>query len=310
LQPARASLVLARSRPPARLACMSDASSNRNIVDTTEATFERDVIERSREVPVVVDFWATWCQPCRLLGPILERLADELDGKFTLVRAETEQVPNIAAQLDVRSIPAVFAIKDGRVADSFVGLLPESAIRAWVDRLLPTPAEQKAAEARRLETTDPHAAEAAYREAIALAPQSPAAKISLARLLLDQDRVADGQAVIAGLEARGFLEPEAERLKAELMLRAGADHAGDLAARRADVAAHPDDLGLRFKLAEAMAAAGEFAEALELALSIVEDGPKDLRESARKLMINLFQLLPGDSELAAEYRRKLSAALY
>jgi putative thioredoxin len=289
---------------------MSDAPPNPNIIETTEATFERDVIERSRDVPVVVDFWATWCQPCHQLGPILERLATESDGEFVLVKAETEQVPNVAAQLGVRSIPAVFAIKDGRVADSFVGLLPESAIRAWIERLLPTPAERKVAEARRLAATDPRAAESRYREAIALAPPSPAAKIGLARLLLAQGRVAEAMAPIAELEARGFLEPEAERLKAELMLRAGADHAGELAPLRAEAAAHPEDLGLRFRLAEALAAAGEFADALELALSIVEGGPKDLRESARKLMVNLFQLLPVDSELAAEYRRKLSAALY
>ena len=110
---------------------MSEASTNPNIIETSEATFERDVIERSKDVPVVVDFWATWCQPCRILGPILEKLAREGEGKFVLVKAETELVPNIAAGFGVRSIPAVFGIKDGRVVDSFLGALPESAIRAW-----------------------------------------------------------------------------------------------------------------------------------------------------------------------------------
>jgi putative thioredoxin len=289
---------------------MSDTPADPNIIETTESTFERDVIERSMDVPVVVDFWASWCQPCRVLGPVLEELAREANGAFVLVKAETERVPNIAAGFGVRSIPAVFGIKDGRVVDSFLGVLPESAIRAWIERLLPTPAERKVAEARRLTSTDPGAAERLYREAIALAPTDPAARTGLARVLLDQDRIEEGREQIAALEGRGFLEPEAEKLKAELILRAGAEDAGDLATLRAEAAAHPDDLGLRFKLAEALAASGQYAEALELALSVVEEGPKDLRESARKLMISIFQLLPDDSELASEYRRKLSAALY
>src|SRR4051812_48070376 len=134
---------------------MSDAPANSNIIETTESTFEQDVIERSMDVPVVVDFWASWCQPCRLLGPILEKLAREAGGSFVLVKADTERVPNIAAGFGVRSIPAVFGIKDGRVVDSFLGALPESAIRAWIERLLPTPAERKVAEARRLAATDP-----------------------------------------------------------------------------------------------------------------------------------------------------------
>ena len=104
---------------------------------------------------MVVDFWAAWCQPCRLLGPILEGLAREFKGAFVLVKADTEAMPNIAAAFRVRSIPAVFAIKDGRAVDSFLGLLPEAAIRAWIERLMPTPAEQNIAEARRIEATDP-----------------------------------------------------------------------------------------------------------------------------------------------------------
>jgi putative thioredoxin len=289
---------------------MSDATTNPNIIETTDSTFARDVIERSREVPVVVDFWATWCQPCRLLGPILENLAREMDGAFVLVKAETERVPEVAAAFQIRSIPAVFGVKDGQVVDSFLGALPESAVRAWIERLLPTPAEQKAAEARRIEGTNPAGAEALYRAALELEPRSPPVKIALGRLLLAQDRLEEVQALVNDLEGRGYLEPEAEKLKAELNLRRGARDAGDLASRRAEALARPEDLGLRFKLAEALAAAGQNAEALELSLTIVEEGPKELREAARKLMLSIFQLLPEDSELATEYRRKLSLALY
>jgi putative thioredoxin len=125
-----------------------------------------------------------------------------------------------------------------------------------------------------------------------------------------QDRLDEAQGVIARLEARGFLEPDAEMVKAELFVRASARHSGSLAAARAEAEAHPDDLGRRLRLAEALAAEGSFAEALERALSVVEDGPTDLREAARALMISLFTLLGDDHELVTEYRRRLSAALY
>src|SRR5262249_17116038 len=157
-------------------------------------------IERSRDVPVVVDFWANWCQPCRLLGPILEKLAREMDGAFVLAKAETERVPEVAAAFQIRSIPAVFGVKDGQVVDSFLGSLPQSAVRAWIERLLPTPAEQKAAEARRIEATDPARAEALYHAALELEPRSPAVKIALGRLLLAQDRLAEVQSLINDLE--------------------------------------------------------------------------------------------------------------
>jgi putative thioredoxin len=289
---------------------MSNPTATRYIIETTDESFERDVIERSKEVPVVVDLWATWCQPCRMLTPILEALVREHQGAFVLVKAEVEKLPQVAAALRVRSIPSVFGFKNGQAVDTFIGLLPEPAIRAWIERLLPTPAERQAAEARRIEASDPAAAERLYHEAVALAPHDVAIKLDLARFLLARERIDEAQALIAQLEGRGFLEPEAEKLKAELALRAGARDAGDLDARRQDAVAHPDDLGLRFKLAEALAAAGQYAAALELALSIVEEGPKDLRESARKLMVSIFQLLPDDDELVAEFRRKLSAALY
>jgi putative thioredoxin len=289
---------------------MSDATGSPHIVVTSEKTFERDVIERSKEVPVVVDFWAGWCQPCRLLAPILEALARERQGAFVLVKADIEEMPNIAAAFRVRSIPSVFGFKGGQAVDSFLGLLPESAIRAWIDRLMPTAAEKLTAQARQVAATDAARAEQLYCQALELAPNDPGVKIDLARFLLGRDRIDEGQALIAKLEGRGFLEPEAERLKAELALRAGARDAGDLAARRSEAAVHPDDLGLRFKLAEALAAAGQNAEALELCLSVVEESHGDLRDAARKLMLSIFQLLPEDDDLAAEYRRKLSAALY
>ena len=279
------------------------------IVETTQETFERDVVDRSRDVPVVVDFWAEWCGPCRTLGPRLERLAEEYGGKFVLVKADTERVPEIAAAFGIRSIPAVFGLKDGKLVDSFVGVLPESEIRAFLDRLLPTPAERLIAEARGLESSDLKAAEARYRIALDLAPEEPQVKIGLARVLLAQDRPDEARPLIEALERRGYLEPEAEKLKADLTLRSQAEGVGDVEAARAAAAADPDNPDLAFALAEALAAAGRYPEAMDLCLDLIERHRKRVGESAHKLMLTIFQLL-GDAEIVADYQRKLASALF
>ena len=278
-------------------------------IEATPETFERDAVERSREVPVLVDFWADWCAPCRQLGPVLEKLAGEYAGKFVLVKADTEALPEIATSFGVRSIPAVFAVKDAQVVDGFVGAQPESAIRAFIDRLMPTPAEGLVAEARRLEASDVEAAEARYREALVLAPDDPRTRIKLGQFLLARGRIEEAQALVEALERRGYLEPDAERLKAELTLHGQHHGAGGIQAARASFAAHPEDHRLQYELAEALAAAGEYPEALDLCLDLVERDRKGEGERARKTMIAIFQVLPADSELVNDYRRRLSFVL-
>ncbi len=280
------------------------------ILEAEADTFQSAVIDRSRELPVVVDFWAAWCQPCRLLTPILEKLAAEYAGKFLLVKADTERLPQIAAQFNVESIPAVYGLRGGELVDMFVGMLPEAQIRAWLDRLLPSPAELLVGEARQLEIADPAAAEAKFRQAVELAPNLPAAQIGLAEMLLAQDRADEARFLVDQLERRGFLEPEAERLKSRLDLRAQGEQAGSLESCRAAARAEPDNLDLQLKLAEALAAAGQYEEALGLALGLIERDRKRFAEPARKIMVDIFHLLPGDSELTTTYRRKLSTALY
>ncbi|SIO66642.1 thioredoxin [Singulisphaera sp. GP187] len=279
------------------------------VIDTTPETFEKDVIERSSEQPVVVDFWAEWCAPCRTLGPILERLAAEYDGKFLLVKANTEELTQVASAFGVRSIPAVFGLVDGRVRDSFVGVLSESAIRAFLDRLMPTPAEAAIKEAKALESTDSQAAEAKYRTALEALPNDPVIKIGLARTLLAQARLDEGRALIADLERRGFLEPEAEKVKAELTLRGQGQATGGVEAARAAVEANSKDLALKLALAEALAADGQYEAALDLCLELVERDRKGVGEPARKTMLAVFQLL-GSAEIVGDYQRKLATVLF
>jgi putative thioredoxin len=280
------------------------------IIDGTEQNFEQEVLQRSQEIPVIVDFWATWCAPCRELGPVLERLANENAGQFLLVKIDVDQQPGLAQAFGVRSIPHVFALRNGQPIDQFQGALPEEQIRQWLAQFQPSPAELLLLEARKLEQEDVAAAEAKYREALELAPQEDGTRIELARMLLKQHRNADAREIITKLETRGFLEPEAEHIKAELDLRAAAADAGGVSECRAALAASPEDPKLKLKLAEALGAAQQFQEALELCLAVVQSTTGDLRNEARTTMVNLFQVLGPEADLTKTYRRKLATALY
>jgi putative thioredoxin len=289
---------------------MNDSpTSSSFVIEATAKSLQQDVIERSQSVPVVIDFWAEWCGPCRMLGPVLEKLASEYNGKFVLAKVNTDTESELAAQFGVRSIPAVFAVREGKAVDGFVGVQPESAIRAWIDRLLPTPAETLAAEASLLERTDPQAARAKYSAAVEIDPELSQAQTGLARIALDQGELEEAQTRIREMERRGFLEPDAEKVKAELMLRLQAGQVGGVEAARAALAENPEDLNLKFQLAEALAAAGQYPDALALCLELVERDRKGIGEKARQTMVAIFQLLPADSPLVTEYQRQLSFVL-
>lgn len=287
---------------------MTDAASW--VLETSDADFERDVIERSMRQPVVVDFWAQWCGPCRMLGPVLEKLAAEAQGQFLLVKAEVERTQQAAAAWGVSSIPAVFGVRGGQVVDQFIGVLPEPQLREWLARLQPSPAERLVAEAAELADRDPAAAEAKLREALSLAPKQDAIKLALARVLLAQDRAVESEEWVQELADRGYLEPEAEQLQAELALRRMARETGGLEPARAAAAAAPDDRQAQWKLAQALAGGRQYEEALEQALRLVQLDRRGFGEPARELMVELFRVLGPDHELTTTYRRKLSSALY
>lgn len=280
------------------------------VIEGTEQNFEQEVLQRSQELPVIVDFWATWCGPCKELGPVLERLAHESAGQFLLVKVDVDQQPRVAQAFGVQSIPHVFALRNGQLVDQFQGALPEDQVRQWLTQFQPSPAELLVLEARKLEQENTAEAEAKYREALELAPHDDHIRIELARMLLKQHRNADAREIIDKLEARGFLEPEAENIKAELDLRSAAAEAGGVGECRAALAANPNDPKSQLKLAEALGAAQQFQEALDLCLGVVQATTGDLRNEARTTMVNLFHLLGPEADLTKTYRRKLATALY
>jgi putative thioredoxin len=196
------------------------------ISDTTTPRFEADVIRASLDRPMIVDFWAPWCGPCRQLTPILEKLTTEFAGRFQLVKVNIDENPEVAQAVGVQSIPHVVAFRDQQIVSEFVGVHPEEKLREWLNSILPSKAEELLKKGRALEATDAKGALAAYREAAELDAENAAIKIALARVQLKLNLDDEARKIIADLESRGYLEPEAEKVKSQLELRAAAAEAG------------------------------------------------------------------------------------
>jgi putative thioredoxin len=280
------------------------------ISDTTTPRFEADVIRASLERPMIVDFWAPWCGPCRQLTPILEKLTAEFAGRFQLVKVNIDENPEVAQAVGVQSIPHVVAFRDQQIVSEFVGVHPEEKLREWLNSILPSKAEELLKKGRALEATDAKGALAAYREAAALDAENAAIKIALARVQLKLNLDDEARKIIADLESRGFLEPEAEKVKSQLELRAAAAEAGPLDEARKSAAANPADLNLQLKLADALAVANRHEEALKILLDIIQKDKTGVGVEAKNTMVRIFDTLGTGSELVGTYRRKLATALY
>ncbi len=266
--------------------------------------FADAVVRRSHDVPVVVDFWAEWCQPCKTLGPVLERLADEHSGGFELVKVDVDANQTLAQQFGVSSIPYVMAFKGGQPVDQFTGALPEAQVRSWLDGIVPSQLDLTVDEARSAMLDGNEArAEELLRHVLAEKMDHAEAGTALASLYLSQGDNARALDVLAPLSPT----TEVERLRATARLTEpdGADVSGLGAAVEAD----PDDDAARMELARALAASAEFEPALDHFLAIVRKKNDRLGE-ARTAMLDVFEVLGADHPLSLTYRRELASALY
>jgi putative thioredoxin len=278
--------------------------------DTTTASFEQDVLERSKTVPVLVDFWASWCAPCRVLKPILEKLAVEYDGRFLLAKLDTDANPEIATRYGVRGIPNVKAFVDGELVDEFTGALPESGVRGFIDQLAPSGGEElRRAAAAALARGDSTAAEAALREALALEPDNAAAHVDLAALLIARDDYAGAEEQLASVPEQQR-DDGAAAIAAKVAVWRRGQSLPDLSTLKATLDAHPEDLDARLGYAERLAAEGRFRAALDELIEIVRRDRGEWRERARKTVVTLFGIVADQPDLVGEYRRKLAGALY
>ena len=290
---------------------MSAATASPAVIDVGDADFAREVIERSRELPVIVDFWAPWCGPCRQLGPALERVVEAHGGALRLAKVNVDQSPQVARQFGVQSIPLVIAFRGGAPVAEFVGAQPEPVLRRFVASLLPSEPDGLVREAAELAAGGhQNAAEERLRAGLAKDARHPEALLALARLLGERGEAGPALELLERISAApGPIEQAAEKLAAELRTATSAPSA-DLGALRAAAAAQPDDLATQLELGRALAAARRYDEALPVLLGVVERDKSFADEAARKTMLDLFGLLGGDHALVAEYRSALARVLF
>ena len=285
------------------------------IKDSSERTFAADVLEASREVPVLVDFWAPWCGPCKQLTPVLEKLVREAKGAVKLVKINIDENKRIATQMRIQSIPAVYAFRNGQPVDGFMGALKESDVREFIKRLGgeagPSPTEELLGLAdEAFNAGDLGTAAQAYGQILQEEPQNPAALGGLARCYLTSGDIDRAKQTLAMVPPEHEANPAITAVHAQLKLADQAQAAGDVGVLQAKTQSDPNDHQARLDLAVALAARGESESAVNELLESVRRDRNWNEAAARKQLLTLFEALGATDPIVQNGRRKLSSILF
>jgi putative thioredoxin len=288
------------------------ADAKPHVFDATADRFQDEVLQRSLQVPVLVDFWAEWCGPCKTLGPMLEKLADQYNGAFVLAKVDVDKEQQLAAAFQVRSIPTVFLVKDGQLVDGFPGAMPEGALREFLTShgIEPNAAAEAPVEAgTEPAAVDPHEALVRLRADVAAKPEDDALKLDLALALLATGATAEVEHILDALPANLATDDRAERARAHLRLLAAAKDAPAPDVLEAALAADPADLRARHLLAVQRLLGGREADGFEHLVDMLARDRQYEDGLARRTLIDAFRLV-DDADLVSRYRRRMSSLLF
>jgi putative thioredoxin len=285
-------------------------NSSPNIVDSSTATFQADAIDSSRDQLVMVDFWAEWCGPCRSLTPILEKLVGQYNGTLKLVKVNTDENQDLAGHFGIRSLPTVFFIKNGEVADQFMGLKPESEINSIIEKHADAPPESPLDQIIALHSSgDVEAALASINQLIIQNPSDDQPKLVIAGWLIDLDRLEEAGAMIETISENGQSSPEYKALAARMEFSGSSDHGPGMATLLEAIAKNENDLDARFQLANDLVRENRLEEALMQLLEIIKRDRNFGDDAPRKTMIKIFELCGGQGDIVSRYRRALLSLL-
>lgn len=281
------------------------------VIDATSGNFSREVIERSNKVPVVVDFWASWCSPCRILMPILHGLAEELQGQFVLAKVDSDREQQLAQDYGVRSLPTVKIFRRGRVVEEFIGVQPESVIRELVERHIERESDRLRERARAaMEDDDLDQALTLLQQARELDPDKLEMTLDLAQVLLQRGEPEAAEELLEALPLDQRASEGAKIMVARVHFARGAQGAPALEELRRTVASVPDDLVARYQLAARLVTTGAVEQAMDELLEIMRRDRNFRDDIARRDLLSVFEMLGNGGEIVNECRRKLARLLY